>query len=397
MWMDTLEPAVPVVTTLGVMIAGGFAVLFSLRAANRTQQNQITSYLEKHQPYFTYLSIHIDGEERLLPPPGRLEPLELKAIQKKLLEWIETIDGSHRSKLIELCEELGLVELERKRLQSSKHGDRIDAAYHLGVMRAKGCSDDLIALLDQEKEASTAFVVGRAAAKCAANQQDLKKLVLKLVEHHPQSHQLIADIVASSSLDPHSMYSELLQSDNVQHVIVALIGLSACNAPGPLPVLEQLANSKQKEVRIKASKLLLQYSHLLSAERFSLLLAHPDWEIRAAAARTVGEHRLAFYMDALTPALSDDNWWVRHYGAKSFALFGLQGFQALCETASSSEDKMCRETAMDAIRDEMENAALTASQDIKQVLYYNELTFTYQKTFNELYTSPSVQHPRISS
>lgn len=413
MWTDTLQPAIPVVTTLGVTIAAAFAVLFSLRARHRSQQEQIAHYLDKHQPYFAYVSIHIDGTEPLLPPPGRLEPLELKAIQTKLLEWIETIDGSHRHKLIELCRELGLIELERQRLRSARHSDRIDAAYHLGVMRAHDCTDELIAMLDREKSASTAFVVGRAVAKCAAGEQDLKRLVLKLAEYHPQSCQLIADIVASSSLDPLPVYSELLQSDSEPAVITALIGLSACNAQGPAPVLEQLAKSGRKEVRIKASKLLLQYPHLLSANRLGQLLQSPDWEIRAAAVKTVGEHRLSLAFSFLAHSLSDDNWWVRHYGAQSLALFGLQGFQTLCRTARDTDNKLCREMALNAIRDGLEQAAITAAGDTRQALYYNELCFTYRKTFNEnvpesliqafrhpfndIHTSPLTPAPRISS
>ncbi|UQZ85196.1 hypothetical protein SK3146_04479 [Paenibacillus konkukensis] len=70
MWTEPLQPAFSVAAALGVLIAGGFAALFGLRAKHRLQQEKTAFYLDKHLSYFSYLSMHIDGKEPLLPPPA---------------------------------------------------------------------------------------------------------------------------------------------------------------------------------------------------------------------------------------------------------------------------------------------------------------------------------------
>jgi hypothetical protein len=397
MLTETLQPAMITAALLIAIIAGAFTFLFTMRAKSHALEQKTSFYLNKHQDYFTYISINIDGPEALLPPPGKLKEVELKAIQKKLLEWIETIKGSHREKLSDLCTDMGLVELELKRLQSFRHWDRIDAAYHLGIMRAKECETELISLLEREAEDSTAFVIARAAAKCARKPGELRKVILRLAKYHPQSHQLIADIVGSSTLDPIPLYLELLQSEDDNLRIIAMTGLSGRNEPDSIPALKQLAHSANLEVRIKSSKLLLQAGHLLLPDQISAYIHHPDWEIRAAAVKMVGEQRMYDFIDDLKENLSDDNWWVRHHSAKVLAQLGLEGFQTLCETASGTNEGLDRDMAWDAIHDEMESAAALASQDIRQILHFNELSHTYEKMFNESYASNPTKQLRIGS
>ncbi|TDF93849.1 HEAT repeat domain-containing protein [Paenibacillus piri] len=383
---EALQPALFTAAVLGIIIVAAFGVLYVLRARNRRIEARTAQYLEKHHNYFNYISINIDGPE-LLPPPGPLDPDELIAIRVKLLEWIETFGGVHRAKLTDLCREMGLVELERKRLHSPRHWERIDAAYHLGVMRAKECTGELLTLLEHEADDATAFVVGRAAAKCAGTSGELRRLILRLAKHHPQSRQLIADIMASSELDSVPVYLELLQSGDENLINVALTGLSGRNEAVLFPVLEQLAASEHKEIRIKASKLLLEYPHLLAQERIESLIRHPDWEIRASAVKAAGSQRLPVFMDSMKRGLTDESWWVRYYSAKSMAGLGLEGFQTLCETASSSEDELSRDTAWDAIHQELESAAVLAAQDIRHILHFNRLSHLYETIFNESYTS----------
>jgi HEAT repeat protein len=384
MWIEPLDQAASVLDTLSLTVAGGFAALFLLRARHGTMAERMKQSLEKHQDYFTYLSTNIDGTDMLLPPPGQLNPMELKAIQSKLLEWIETIGGEYRGKLTALCRDLGLVELELQRLRSSRHGVRMEAAYHLGIMRATECTGELLKLLEREGSESTAFVVGRAAAKCAGSLEDLHRLLLLLAEYHPEAHQLIADTVASSSLDKAPLFAELLHKENNEALLnVVLISLSGQNEPEVLGQLERLILSESKEIRIKAAKVLLQYSHLLPLERLGGLIRHPDWEIRAAAVKTVGEQQLDFYIEALTHCMADEEWWVRYYSAKSLSQLGPAGFRALCEAASNSENNASRESALEAVHEELERAAVSASQEAQHMPYYNRLNFIFRRLLGE--------------
>ncbi|MGG2200701.1 MULTISPECIES: HEAT repeat domain-containing protein [Paenibacillus] len=398
MWMEPLDQADSVLTALSLTIAGGFTALFLLRSRHRTIAERMKQSLEKHQDYFTYLSANMHGADALFPPPGRLTPVELKAIQSKLLQWIEAIDGEQRGKLTALCRDLGLVELERQRLRSSRHGVRMEAAYHLGVMRAAECTGELLNLLEREGSEPTAFVVGRAAAKCAATLEDLRRLMQLLTEHHPKAHQLIADTIASSSLDPAPLFAELLRSENNEVVLtVALISLSGRNDPHVFGALDRLIMSGHKEIRVKAAKMFLQYPHLLPLERIGELIRHPDWEIRAAAAKAVGEQQLDFYLEALTRSMADEEWWVRYYSARSLSKLGSAGFEALCETACSSENGASRESAWEAVHEELNQAEVSASQEALQMPHYNRLNFIFRRTLGEHGASRPSHRPRISS
>jgi hypothetical protein len=296
MWMEPVHQAFSVLTALGMTVAGTSAALMLKRSRQIAISEQMKQCLEKHHDYFNYLSASIDRDEPLLPPPDPLPPMELKVVQAKLLEWIESIDGEYRGKLTVLCREMGLVELELRRLRSPRRGIRMEAAYHLGVMRAAECTGELLKLLELEGSESTAFVIGRAAAKCAESSEELFKLLQLLTEYHPDAHELIADTIASASLDTTALFAELIHQRQAAPapLAVALISLSGRNEQEVLGQLDRLLLSESKEVRIRAAKLLLQHSHRLPLERIDELIRHPDREIRTTAVQAVGEiNRLA--------------------------------------------------------------------------------------------------------
>jgi hypothetical protein len=396
MLTDLMEPIFMITAILLALITGGLAILFILRTKSRSSEQQTAFYLHKHKDYFQYLSIHIDNPEPLLPPPGRLKLRELVAIQQKLLEWIEMFEGSHRDKLSQLCVDMGFVERERKRLHSLRHWERIDAAYHLGAMRAKNCCGELLSLLEREFDDSTAFVIGRAAAKCAQQPGELRKLVLRLAKHHPQSHHLILDIAGSSSLNPLPLYLDLLQAQDIDLNLLALIGLTGYNESDAIPFLYGFVQSEHKELRIKAAKLLMQYTHLLQPEQLIAFMVHSDWEIRAAAMKVAGEHPTGDFILVLKEALNDPDRRVRHNSTQSLAKLGLRGFEALCE-AHMAPDILNMNTVSEVVHEQLEIASALAEQDITQRIYFNELSHMYEKICNVSYVNQSLKPLRNSS
>ncbi|WP_248926010.1 HEAT repeat domain-containing protein [Paenibacillus hamazuiensis] len=380
MWMEPYDQAASVLNALSITVAGGFCALFVLRARRRADAERIKTSLEKHKNYFAYLSMSLGSTDALLPPPGRLTPADLKAIQIKLLEWMETIGGEYRDQLTDLCRDLGLVELERKRLRSARHGVRLEAAYRLGMMRAAECTGELLQLLEREAGESTAFVVGRAAAKCAETLDDLRRVLLLLTEHHPEAHQLIADIAASSSLDPAPLFTELLAKEDCEaHLIVALTGLSGRNDPEVAGAVLRLIDSGYKEVRIKAAKVYLQVAHPLTPGRIGELIRHPDWEIRAAAVKAVGRLQLDAHIGVLTDCLGDAEWWVRYYSAESLSRLGPAGFEALCEAACGGENAASLDFVRETVQEELSRAKALVPQDTRQTASYDRLFFIYQR------------------
>lgn len=391
MEMEPLQEAASVLYVLGAAIAGGLGVLGLLRFRNQRNAEQLNQSLAKHQDYFAYLSVQIDGAEALLPPPGPLTQAELRAVQSKLLEWIETIDGLHRDKLTALCRDMGLIEMERQRLTSPWHLVRVEAAYHLGVMRAGECTEALLKLLEREMAESTAFVIGRAAAKCAQQPDELRRLMSLLMKRHPHALQLTADILSASSLDPAPLYADMLDTESDDAMLgLALTGLSAMKRPCSIAALDRLLLSDAAEMRISAAKLLLKFPQLLPPGRVGELLAHPDGEIRAAAAQAIGEHQLLFYIEPLKASLADPQWQVRYHSAQSLTRFGLEGFEALCETARDMKAGPAQDTVWNAIHEAMDQSAAAAAQEVRQIPQRNELSRLYRTIFQQNYTHTSL-------
>ncbi|WP_079914058.1 HEAT repeat domain-containing protein [Paenibacillus sp. 32352] len=390
MEMEPLQQTASVLYVLGAAIAGGFGILGLLRFRHQSNARQLNEGLAKHQDYFAYLSVQMDEAQALLPPPGSLTRMELRAVQSKLLEWIETIRGPHRDKLTALCRDMGLIDMELRRLNSPWHAVRVEAAYHLGVMRAGECAEALLKLLEREIAESTAFVVGRAAAKCAQRPEELRRLISLLMERHPHAQQLTADILSASSLDPSPLYAEILDTEtNPALLKLALTGLSGGSRPCSLASLERLLRSEDADVRLQAARLLLRYPQVLPPGRVGELLAHPDGEIRAAAAQAVGEHQLLFYTEPLKASLADPDWRVRYGSAQSLIRLGLDGFEVLCEAARDMQAGPAKDTVWNAIHEAMDLSAAAAEREMRQIPLHSEMSRLYRTKFQQNYTSPS--------
>ncbi|WP_429843753.1 hypothetical protein [Brevibacillus sp. FIR094] len=139
----------------------GLLVLFALKLRNISVEKQTIRCLEKYRDYFVYLQAHGEEEERLQVPYGEVTQKEKQVIQKKLFELMERVTGIHRDKLIWLCEDMGLVELDMQRLNGWWKWTRVDAAYNLGIMRSKLAVPALLTLLKKTRMTSV-FLSWRA-------------------------------------------------------------------------------------------------------------------------------------------------------------------------------------------------------------------------------------------
>ncbi|GED31093.1 HEAT repeat domain-containing protein [Brevibacillus centrosporus] len=363
------------VTTLGLI------VLFGLKLRNIAAEKRTKRILAEYEDYFVYLQAHGEEEERLHTPYGKLEQKEKRIIQKKLFELMESFTGVHRQKLAALCEDMGLVELDLKRLDGTWKWTRVDAAYNLGVMRSQRAVPGLLQLLEKLEYDPSLFIVARAVAKCARSQNDLGDMIRQLVKHRKNCHQLIVDILSESELDTGKLLIALLQETDADLIEIGLIGLSVHNPSDVEPYLHKLVHAQEKEVRIKAVKLLCKDSRLLTDKRVREFLAHQDWEIRAAAAKAIGAHGLSAHIPSLKKAVGDSNWWVSHHSAYSLAQLQVAGFQALCEILQEGRFGRHLEIAHQVALEELEKAKMQLElADQEKQLQYNLKLHLYQSS-----------------
>jgi HEAT repeat protein len=375
-----LAVAIGFIWVCGILIVICLTILLILKTRNNRREKQTEQILRKYQDYFTYLQAHLDDEESLRPPAARLKHRELLAIQQKLIELMERLKENQVRKLAQLCDRLGLVEYNRKRLRSKFHWRRIDAAYNLGAMRAAEAVPELLGLLDKKKFDSSLFIVARSIAKCARNRSDLREMTMRMIRHNRNCHRLVADLLKESSAEYLPLLVEFLDSKDSDLVKIALFGLTALNEPGIADKLHDLAGSAEKELRIKAVKALMNSGYALSRSSIARFMEHPDWEIRAAVAKALGQIGSADYIDLLRKGVTDQHWWVRYNSATSLAMLDEPGFVALCQIASENKDQQIAGMAHCLLQETLMKQASDLNQ-VDKVVQYNRKLHMYQKFF----------------
>ncbi|MFF0828283.1 HEAT repeat domain-containing protein [Brevibacillus sp. NPDC003359] len=363
----------------------GLVVLFALKLRNISVEKQTVRCLEKYRDYFVYLQAHGEEEGRLQVPYGEMTQKEKQIIQKKLFELMERVTGIHRDKLIWLCEDMGLVELDMQRLNGRWKWTRVDAAYNLGIMRSKLAVPALLTLLQKNTNDTSVFIIARSVAKCARNTEDLREMVTHVVGAKKNVHQLIVDIISDSQVDTAPLFAQFLQESDAELVKIGLIGYTVHVQPGIEPALYQLIQAPDKEVRIKAVKLMCRDVRYMNEQTVTDFMNHKDWEIRAMAAKAIGSLKLLPYIPTLKKAVGDANWWVRHHSARSLTQLEVEGFAALCEILQEERNGQKSEMAHQVIQEELEKEKLvlqdaTATEKLVQ---YNEKLHLYRKSYRK--------------
>ncbi|WP_440835435.1 HEAT repeat domain-containing protein [Paenibacillus sp. 22594] len=245
------------------MISLCFVFIFILKSRKIWMDKKTNKILIKFEDYFTYIQAHIDSDDQIRIPHSRLNGHERYVMQKKLIEWIEHFKGSHREKLIKLCEDLGLIKLDIVRLHRPLPWIRLGAIYNLGAMRSDQAIPRLMKLLVTPKYEPIVFIIARSIAKCALNIEPLKGMALFLVKQRRNVHHLVVDIIKESELDCTPLMVEFLHDDDNDVIKLGLVGLPAYMVPNVVPTLYRLLHSDDEEIRVQAVKLLSSNNMLI--------------------------------------------------------------------------------------------------------------------------------------
>jgi hypothetical protein len=315
--MGNIAAIVHITKILAITILCGAGGLIILKLRNLRLEKLVLQYSIKHQEYLDYVAANLDDPLPLNPPFGKLRPLERRVIRQKLFAWMRQIRGEQRTRIAELCQQMGFVEEEKARLNSRFRFIQVDAAHNLGVMRSKDACQLLLDLQADEAFGATLFILTRAIARCARNINDIRRMVQIVVEHRKACSDLIADILLEVNIDYSALLREWLQSEEADHVHIALLCLHVQPKLDVEEYLVKLFHSNEKEIRIQAVKVWLGQSSLPTPATIIEFLGHSDWEIRAQAAKAAGSSGSSLFLEPLRNTVQDNFWWVRYYSARS--------------------------------------------------------------------------------
>jgi hypothetical protein len=315
--MGNIAAIVQITKILSIIILCVTVGLIILKLRNLRLEKLVLQYNFKHQEYLNYVAANLDDPLPLNPPYGSLRPLERKVIRQKLFAWMRQIRGEQRERIAELCQQMGFVEEEKKRLNSRFHWIQVDAAHNLGVMRCKDACQQLLDLQADEAYGASLFILTRAIVRCARNIDDIRRMVQIVAEHRKSCSELMADILIEVNLDYSILLREWLQSEEAEHVHIALLCLHGKSKLNVEEHLVKLSQSNQKEIRIQAVRVWFSQSNLPTHATIIEFLGHSDWEIRAQAAKAAGTSGSSLFLEPLRYTVQDNFWWVRYYSARS--------------------------------------------------------------------------------
>lgn len=345
-------------------------VLIGFRFRAIWLENRVQHVLRKHQDYFDYVKSHMFESTPLLKPVGSIHRAELLVIQGKLLNWMEKIVGAECDRLTELCRDLGLVNLNMRRLQSEIHWTRLDAIFNLGIMQAKEATPALLQLLEEERYGTSAFVIARSIAKCAQDLNELDRMTRILAKHGKQSHRLVTSILVLSRLDWTPLLVVYLNETDDELVKIALTCLQTRSIPGTEEVLSSLLDAEDSELRLLAVQALVHQGTRMTPEQMNELMSHEDADVRAEAADAFGQVGMVASVESLKEGLEDSDRRVRYNSARSLIDLDSAGFAALCEVAFQGGNSREAAFASNVIQEELSRGPIY-SEDLEQAIRYN--------------------------
>lgn len=358
------------------------AFIYAIKLRNIRRRRQNDRFQVKFKDYLTYVHASLNGVEPLRVPPWTMNEVEREAMQERLNDMVECFSGWQRQQLIRLCEDLGLVKHHLERFHHRSYPVKLDAAYHLGCMRVKEAMTGLLEMLKEHPLNSSLFVVARAAAKCARNQQDLGVIVQQLLRHDKKCYELVADILADSELDTVSLYTEYVNHTNSAYIQIGLIGMNGYTDPAAASAVYRLMDSKHEDIQLKAVEVYLKSSRLLPRNVVSKLLSHSNLDIRRLTLEALGTLRNAAYVELMRASLADADQRVVYTCAKGLLKMGQEGMAAVCESAAAAQGTDRGDFMHRLIDEELKHLSMQLHH-LDKLTQYNTLMYTYDKIFRK--------------
>ncbi|MFC4596815.1 hypothetical protein [Cohnella hongkongensis] len=360
-----------------------FAVAVYAVKINKLRRAGIERRFEaKIKDYLTYVQVHIEGEEPLNAPPFPMNKVEREAMQERLNEMIETFTGAPRDKCKDLCRRLGLVQYHLDRLNQGSYSAKIDAAYHLGCMRAREAVPALLKLLRTHKRNSSLFVIARSIAKCARDDRDVQDMVQIVLRHNKGFYELLVDMIQEADIDHGALFAEFIRRESQEFVQIGLCGLKDYTEPAAASAVYRLLDSTDSAIQAKAAEIYLKSVHFIPGNVAQKLLRHPADEVRVLAIRAVADLKLVPYIDVLGESLLDESKRVSGASAKGLLLLGEEGIARLCGVAAEARGSEQGEYLRLLIEEEIQSLT-TQLHDLDGLTRYNSLAYHYDKAFGK--------------
>jgi hypothetical protein len=289
---------------------------------------------------------------------------EVAALKHVILEAYGTAPESTKKALTLLYESLGFIADDIQVIHNGSLEERSRAAFRLGWLRYLPALD---ALERVSRHSSTELrLVAIWALTEIADTRCVKPVVIALSEANGWQLMQAANRLLGMQRDLTLPLMELLDSaggmrerrERIMMTVLDLItdfGNRAQKYINPIAGRQaalRLLESDSVNLRTRALRALTALGVESSQEIESILraLKDKDWEVRAVAARAVGDLQILAGISALQEAVGDRAWWVRHNAAYALKKLGDAGEVVLLQLLQS-DDRFTRETVTQVLQE----------------------------------------------
>ncbi|KRQ87815.1 HEAT repeat protein [Caloramator mitchellensis] len=271
--------------------------------------------------------------------------IKREIFEDRLLYYFTLYKGQIVKKLIEFVEEIGLVDIEIKNLESKN-------LYHVSMtLRKLGefrCKKAIPYLLDVLKiEVPDIKYNSLLALSKIGDEEAFIEGFNRITAGIPLSERSLIELIDDFEGDKGYVYEKMINSDN--DFLSAIFMKSAANYMdfrfSEMAVKYLKDNNKEK--RIAAIKLIGNAADVRFIDEVLECLNDAEWEVRAVTAKVLERFEDEKAVIPLVSALSDKVWFVRYNAAKS--LIKIPGGIDAIEIVMQGDDKFAKDIVIYAV------------------------------------------------
>ncbi|MGU7778706.1 HEAT repeat domain-containing protein [Burkholderia sp. PU8-34] len=289
------------------------------------------------------LIVWLVGPEASVAQIERVARRKPALVTSLVLRLAGQLRGDEHVRLIQLASRLGLGERMVSDLRRRRQSwIRRRAAESLALFDDEDSARALIGALDDRKP--TVCLAAAWALARRGHHVPLKQVIEKLggLSDSMLTLELFERLASRQTSDLIALAADDQALPRLRGV--AIRALAAAGDYALIPVFADATRSRQPDVRAAAARALGQLHHPLAASSLLALLRDDVWYVRVAAAEAAGKIDVASLDGEIEALMSDGNWWVRFRAAEALAMEGDRGYRIL-KRAAQGEPSTARDVA----------------------------------------------------
>lgn len=296
-----------------------------------------------------------------LAPIGKKDPV---CMRDCLIEYTNGLYEEEIKVIRETYDSLGFLSSDISTLQKGNWVKKSEAAIRLGRIHCASAIEVITGLLrDDDREVRMACVCALADI---GDLRSVSSIVYALADADGWQVLQVADKLLNMQTDITRPLLDLLQASGAvkerrelaQKTVLELIadfgqrGNEKIGSRAARLAASKFLDNESIDMRARAIRAITSVGIETNEELDMIIrkLADKEWQVRAVAAKALGQLQQEQAIPTLTRALTDEAWWVRHNAAHSLAMLGNNGLAEL-RAQTLNPDRFARDIAKQVLEE----------------------------------------------